>query len=228
MDTLENFGNTILLKDRVYNVLKTEIVLGHLKPGQRLNILDLSNKMNISSAPVREALNMLSKDGLVDLLPHKQAVVSSGNSDDWAICIDLREMLEPYAAKISVHKIPQEKIDEIRKQLKSVLEKPDDMTAYIESDIALHDIMYAYAQSKLLSETLTNLKLYTIRIRYSPERFYDNNPSDQKSIIIKSTTEHLNILDALESRDPDRVYTTVLQHIQKYAERNKVDAATST
>lgn len=221
MDTFENFGSTILIKDRVYNALKTEIILGHFKPGERLNILGIANKMNISGAPIREALNMLSKDGLVDLMPHKQAVVAVGGSDEYEISVDIRKMLEPYAAKISTPLIPQDKIDAVRAQLNSVLDNPSAVAAYVESDMAVHELLHSYAGSKFLSEILTMVKTYTMRFRYIVERTEEAGIKREASTIIVSTHEHLSILDALEARDPERVYSAVLQHIEHYSERNK-------
>lgn len=221
MDSFENFGNTILLKDRVYNALKTEIILGNLKPGERLNILSIANKMNISSAPIREALNMLSKDGLVDLLPHKQAVVAVGGTDEYEISVDIRKMLEPYAAKISTPLIPQNEINSVRNQLKNVLNDPSNVAAYVESDVAVHELLHIYAGSKFLSEILKMVKTYTMRFRYIIEKTEKTLLDREASTIIVSTNEHLSILDALESRDPERVYSAVLQHIEYYSERNK-------
>lgn len=220
MDTFENFGNTILIKDRVYNALKREIILGNFKPGERLNILGIANKMNISSAPIREALNMLSKDGLVDLMPHKQAVVAVGELNDFFISVDIRKMLEPYAAKISTLNIPQNKIDAVRAQLNSVLENPSDVVAYVESDMAVHELLHAYAGSKFLSEILTKIKSYTMRFRYLVEKSTEGTSNNQISTTIVSTHEHLSIIDALDSRDPERIYSAVLQHIEHYSERN--------
>ena len=48
MNPYSDVASNMLLKDRVYNTLKNEIILGHLKPGQVLNIYELSAKMNIS------------------------------------------------------------------------------------------------------------------------------------------------------------------------------------
>ncbi len=221
MDTFENFGSTVLIKDRVYNALKSEILLGNFKPGERLNILAIANKMNISSAPIREALNMLSKDGLVDLVAHKQAVVAVGELSDFLISVDIRKMLEPYAAKISVSNIPQDKIDAVRLQLNKVLDNPSDIVAYVESDMAVHELLHSYAGSKFLSEILTKVKSYTMRFRYLVEKTEKIASASEASTIIISTHEHLSIINALDSRDPELAYSVVLQHIEHYSERNK-------
>lgn len=227
MDTLANFGSAITLKERVYRVLKTEILLGRLKPGERLNILDLSTKMNLSGAPVREALSMLSRDGLVELEPHKRPVVAVGTMEDFRISTELRKMLEPYATKLSVKKIPQEKIDGIRKQLQAVLDDPTDLSTYVESDLAVHELLHSYAGSKILSDTLSNIKTYSMRYRYLVEKI-SGEKEDAKALsnsIIVSTKEHMAIIDALDSRDGQKAYNTVLSHLNSYTKRNKLTTA---
>ena len=90
---MQNFDYEVqptTVKDRVYEILKREIVLGKLKPGEPINIAVLSTKLNISSAPLREALNMLSRDGLVTLNPRKHAAVSEIDEGDMVITMHLR------------------------------------------------------------------------------------------------------------------------------------------
>ncbi|MEG1773683.1 MAG: GntR family transcriptional regulator [Oscillospiraceae bacterium] len=59
IESTYDLGNTMLLKDRVYQALKNDIILGKFKAGEQLNMLELCGRMNISSAPLREALSML-------------------------------------------------------------------------------------------------------------------------------------------------------------------------
>ena len=221
MPEFENFGDSLLLRDRVYQAIKKEIMLGNLSPGERLNILDLANKMNISCAPVREALNMLSKDGLVELSPHRRPMVASGSKEDYLVAWELRRMLEPYAARYSINIIPQKKIDEVRVQLERLLKSPTDLIAYTEADMAVHELLHIYSGSKILSSTLTAVKTYSMRFRYMFSNEHLNDPRALKEHIEQSTREHLGILDALSARDGDLAFRTVLQHIDNYAVRNR-------
>ena len=216
MNPYSDVASNMLLKDRVYNTLKNEIILGHLKPGQTLNIYELSAMMNISGAPVREALNMLGKDGFVSLAPRKQATVASASLHDWEVVANMRMLLEPYAAKISTPNIPQKDIDDLRRQLEDVLAHPEDVYAYMDSDRAVHHLLHAYADSLILSETLTTLKEHSARARYYSSGA-DEKVKQNTSLI--ATKEHLAILDALDSRDPEKVEKAVYQHIARYMGR---------
>lgn len=214
-----NLGETTSLKDKVYETLKMDIIMGKFKAGEQLNILELAGAMNISSAPIREALSMLHQDGFVVLNPRKKAVVSQGTAKDSQVVTELRRTLEPYAAKISVGGIPQSEIDRVRAQLEAVLGAPGDMQAYINSDLALHELLHAHAGSPVLSDIMTTLKEQSLRLRYCVENVAEG---DQKSgFITTSTKEHLQILDALQEGDPDQVYDCVRRHLDNFIHRSE-------
>lgn len=213
MTTQMDIGDILLLKDRVYNTIKTQIMMGRYKPGDKLNIVDIAAHMNISCAPVREALSMLSRDGLVNLPPHKKPVVTEPNAEDWSVSMEIRQMLEPYSARLSAPNVPKEDIEEVRREQLRVLADPDDAEAYIDSDMALHRLLYEYAESTLLGEVLSMVKTYNLRVRYVIERALADAPEERRAVRIASTREHIAILDALERRDPDLAYNAVYEHI---------------
>ena len=216
-----DIGSIELLKDKIYSALKSEIIFGRYKPGDEIHIINVASEMNISTAPVREALNMLQKDGLVSLVPHKRPTVTAVDSKDWQISMELRLILEPYAARYSCDKIPQKEIDNVRAKLEAVLGDPTDEAAYVSSDMALHELLYKYSGSSLIIEILDSLKVYTTRIRYSIEIEAEDRPDDLEAIVTASTREHLDILDALDARDPALAEEKVRIHIQNYMSRNK-------
>lgn len=216
MDSMEKFRGAVLLKDRAYEVLKHEIMVGNFKPGDRLNISELASKMNISYAPIREALNLLCKEGLVELPPHKHAVVAAANETDLKITTQLRMLLEPFAAELSTNLVPDEKLSELRQELQMVLDDPADESAYFQSDMELHEMIHIYVGSKMLSDTLESLKVSNMRYRYMNEYA---NPEQRLETIRRITREHLDILDAFEARDPVRIKAMVETHIACYRER---------
>ena len=212
---LQNFDYEVqptTVKDRVYEILKREIVLGKLKPGEPINIAVLSTKLNISSAPLR--------DGLVTLNPRKHAAVSEIDEGDMVITMHLRLLLEPYAAELSIHNIPQNVIEHMRAELNGVLDDPYNEERYIQSDLNLHEILYRYSNSDIVVKTISVVKEYSIRLRYYVEVFGSSNEEGRKEAIHSSTLEHLQILDAVEARDVERVKKLVYDHIKNGIDRN--------
>lgn len=212
------------LKERVYDVLCMEIIIGHLKPGQQLNIVDLANQLNTSHAPVREALSMLSQDGLIDLESYKRPRVAERSARDYQVLNDLRKFIEPYAVKISVQNIPQEKIDEARRMLENLLENPSDFNAFIETDMTVHKLLFEYSDSKVLSVIMNHLRSLSMQYRYLVEQSLpEKNENTIAKQVIISTKEHLKLLDSLETRDPEKASAAVLWHLQNSLDRNKLE-----
>ena len=94
------------LKQLVYEKLQQMIIRGELKPGERLTEEDLSQAMNISRAPIREALNMLERDGFTKIIPRKGAIVAEVSVKDSLDIWKCRLALEPFAAKEACRNIP--------------------------------------------------------------------------------------------------------------------------
>ena len=58
------------IRDQIYDIIKKNIIEGKYEPGNRLSITALSKELNVSNSPVREALSMLNRDGIIDVYPN--------------------------------------------------------------------------------------------------------------------------------------------------------------
>jgi DNA-binding GntR family transcriptional regulator len=95
----EDLGNNLSLKDRTYQNTKLQIIRGNLKSGRHLFEEELSKAMNISRAPIREALNRLEKEGFVTIIPRKGAVVAHITAQEVKNIFEIREILDPWRLK---------------------------------------------------------------------------------------------------------------------------------
>jgi DNA-binding GntR family transcriptional regulator len=84
--------------DTAYEALRQMILSGEAEAGSRLGEAELADALGLSRTPVREALQRLGADGLVEVLPHRGARVVSWTRDDLTEIFELRGLLEPYAA----------------------------------------------------------------------------------------------------------------------------------
>lgn len=172
--------------------------------------------MNISRAPIREALTMLEMDGFTTIVPRKGAVVSEITEKDVQDILEMRILLEPFAASKSFYEISDEEIDTMNDIVSKVLNDPEDFEAYMESDLELHELLYKYVSNRLLKETLITIKAHSLRIRY----FAENNQRTRKDIILQVTEDHLKIIKALKARNPKLIYESVLNHVTNSQERS--------
>jgi DNA-binding GntR family transcriptional regulator len=86
-----------IVTDRV----RSAILSGQFGPGERVPQDDLAQQLGVSRMPVREALRILESEGLVELRPHRGAVVVDLLPEDIAEVFEIRAMLEGKAAALA-------------------------------------------------------------------------------------------------------------------------------
>jgi DNA-binding GntR family transcriptional regulator len=91
----------VALPDRVYAVLKHRILTCALEPDKKLNEKSLAEQLGVSRTPLREALNRLALEGLVNLVQFKGYAVSSITTEDICHLSELRRIVESEAAAIA-------------------------------------------------------------------------------------------------------------------------------
>jgi GntR family transcriptional regulator of vanillate catabolism len=89
------------LADRARDNIRTAILEGKLKPGEKITIERVADELGISRTPVREALKALETDSMVRLIPHKGAVVEPFAWQEIQHRYVIRAMLEGYAAELA-------------------------------------------------------------------------------------------------------------------------------
>src|SRR4029077_2652017 len=89
------------LTDRVHAALREAITSGRLRPDERIKQEKVAAELGVSRTPVREALHLLEREGLVRLVPRRGAVVPGVTAADVRELYELRELLEPAAAALA-------------------------------------------------------------------------------------------------------------------------------
>lgn len=216
MAALESIKDTVLIRDRIYEMLRKEILNGGFAPGETLNILNISKQLGVSGAPVREALTLLNKDGLVDMMPYKKARVAEGSLEDYKVAYDVRLMLEPYALERSIDLIPEDEIKGLRARMLAMYDNPTSISDFYDCDTAFHRMLYSHSESSLLTKTLDSLKTYTTRF-YAyvnhEQKLMDDPWETTIETIRVETREHLLILEAVSRRNKEAACSLLREHI---------------
>lgn len=215
MDTFEEIGSHPSLKDRVYESLKLQIITGKLEPNRHLLEAELAELMKISRAPIREALNILEKEGLVTIIPRKGAEVSSISKKEVENIWEIRAILEPYAARNSTQKCKKVELCEIENKLNKILKEPYDFANYLNADLEFHELLYKHLENKMLIQIIKMVRQNSLRIR----NFAERQSAFTKEIASSDTDEHLEIVRAIKSRDSERTGGAVYVHIMNSKRR---------
>ena len=212
----ENLGNYSSLKDRVYQNIKFQIIIGTLKPGTRLPEEELSKAMNISRAPIREAFNRLEKEGFVTVIPRKGAAVSQITAQTIEDIFEIRGSLESLAVNKSIGKISIEELEKVGDGFKKFLNKPtnaENCIQYLALDKKFHDLLSQNCGNKKLIELLDNLQEQIHWLR---------NISLKRITFADSVKEHLAIMEALKKNDEELINKVLLQHLER-AKRSSLE-----
>jgi len=218
-ECFENLGNYLSLKDRVYQNIKFQIIIGLLKPGTRLPEEELSKAMNISRAPIREAFNRLEKEGFVTVIPRKGAAVSKVTAQAIEDLFEIRETLESLAVKKSKGKISIEELEEVGNGFKKFINKStntENCIQYLSLDKKFHDLLSQNCGNKKLIDLLANLQEQIHWLR---------NISLKRITFAGSVGEHLAIIEALQKKDEKLILKALLQHLER-AKRSSLEAIT--
>ena len=113
-DTNFNVNEYLPLRDVVFNTLRQAIITGEFAPGERLMEISLANRLGVSRTPVREAIRKLELEGLVIMIPRKGAQVARITEKNLRDVIEIRTVLEEFAAVLACERIDQSGLHDLR------------------------------------------------------------------------------------------------------------------
>jgi DNA-binding GntR family transcriptional regulator len=195
------------LREVIFNTLREAIIVGELKPGERLMEIQLAEKMGVSRTPVREAIRKLELEGLVEMLPRKGAHVADLSAKDIMDVLEVRSTLDGLASSLSASRITDDEIKELKHvltQFESCIEK-NNIHGSIKKDVEFHDIIYRSSRNEKLIQISNNLREQVQRYRI----IYLKDYGSSKDIV----KEHTEIYEAIKGRDPEAARNHAVKHI---------------
>jgi DNA-binding GntR family transcriptional regulator len=148
-----------ILRDKICDRLREWILNGTLKPGERIVEYTLARQLKVSRAPLREALWILSRQGLVRLEAHHSASVTKLTAKDAREILQIRQLLETHAAlTVYANRSPasEQALRQALKALKSAATAKD-MRAFSEADLTFHRTLAQLSGNHQLQEILGDL-----------------------------------------------------------------------
>jgi DNA-binding GntR family transcriptional regulator len=196
------------LKKEVYEVLHEDIMSAVLLPGDPIHEAAIARDLGVSRGPVREALQKLAAEGLVDITPHKGAFVSSLTWKDFLDAYQVREALETLAVHLAAARLRQEdlaQLEALHEQMKESAEVGQ-VSEFFSRNHEFHS---------LLVELAANSKLSAIYFPLAQQmRRYRMRSLTLRGGMKRSCEEHRAILDALQKGDADEAARLMSAHIQ--------------
>ncbi len=194
------------LRQAVTDQIRDMIRDGQLAPGERLLEDRLAEQLGVSRNPVREAIRALEATGLVTVVPRRGAYVASFDAVEAAELLDLRAVLEAYAARLASKRGTKAQIDQIRETLSRGKEATvdGDLVAAAEAHRDFHLAIEAAAGHTYLSSVVEPLRAQT--------ELVFSMLADQRGVV--SWEQHIAIFNAIEAQDELAAGNATRLHMQ--------------
>ncbi|MBF8436467.1 GntR family transcriptional regulator [Halanaerobiaceae bacterium Z-7014] len=208
------------LSDKVAEHLKREIFLENYQGGDHILEAKVAKELDVSRAPVREAIKELEKEGLIETIPRKGSFVASFNEEDIREVFEIRIILESRMMEIIINNdlLNEEDFNHLENLIEEMLvivkkEIPEDekVVELNEKDIAFHKYLWEKTNRKFTQRILkmihNQLKLAMI---------IDARKEDS---LEESAREHYSILENLKNKDLSGLQQSLIDHIVSYNEK---------
>jgi DNA-binding GntR family transcriptional regulator len=194
---------------QAYEQVLNLILSGTVKPGVMVTERRLADTLNMSRTPIRDALLMLEGEGLLIRQGSRGLQVKQMRIEDYMDALQIRQLLEPEAARLAAGRMPEEELGKLADTLKSLLDdaahgrsKPD-RSIVRDVDDRLHGGVGEAAGNPQLAQIIKTLRRQTqiFDLRSVPER------------LEATCREHLDIINALQDGRGDDAAKAMHQHL---------------
>ena len=197
------------LGEQIVERLREDILSGRIAEGERLREVDLAKRFSVSRGPIREAIQQLAWEGVVETDRNKGALVStSAPNEITELIIPLRCTIEKYAIRLYFDQLTEDDFlvwETILKKMKQACEV-NDFALISEHDIAFHRSLVTRAHSPDL------LAIWSAMVSRIRRHFRESHLKYQQPIHIYE--EHLPIIEALREGSLTEVLQTIDDHIE--------------
>lgn len=197
--------------DRAYVEIRSMILSGNARPGEQLKEEQLAEICGVSRTPVRDAMRRLEADLYIVRNDSQRAFVANWSRAEVEESFTLRSMLEAHAASRAATRLDSTgltRLKECNAAIEAAVFRRDpDVAAFLDGNSEFHRIIVETAQSDRLAGILRTLVEQPVvrrtAVRYGPAQ------------LARSVSEHRELIQAFEARDPDWAKAVMMAHIRR-------------
>ena len=206
------------LADQAYRRVRRMICTAELEPGAVLSESELCEQLGLGRTPVREALRALASEHLIDVYPRRGMFVAGVDPRDLMAISEVREQLEPFAAKLAAERREDadlEVIDQLLTDLAAYEHSGVELDRSWSSDQVLmdlderiHNVVYRASHNAYLAEDLESYYTHALRIWFLG--------LTKVTHLHQAVPAHREILEAIRDGDAERAATVMGKHIEGF------------
>lgn len=207
-----------LIVDQVYQDIKNRIICGELQPKQKLSVRQLCEYYDISDTPIKQALNRLVSERLVDALPRRGMRVCCITKQDIHEAIEARMMIELYSIPYAVQSAKTD--NAILKALKKNIEKDEKLIESLDninhySEKAMEELQVSQEFHVILVKCINNRVILDAYLNIVNHQYvYYQHGKDKSLEVIASLKEHKEIYSYLKAGDEEGMRHAIIKHLQ--------------
>jgi DNA-binding GntR family transcriptional regulator len=201
---MSNISVVDLAADRAYLAIRGLIVSLELPPGAVIDERALMQRLELGRTPVREALRRLAHEQLVEVFPRRGMFVTGVDVRDLARISEVREALEPEAARLAAERATDAERDELAALRNSIKRGADLM----ELDERIHRAIYAAAHNHLMEKTLGEYYVLAHRIWMIA--------LDRNEALEEAVEAHRNLVLAIINGAGEQAAEMMRAHVQDF------------
>ncbi|MGD2177170.1 MAG: GntR family transcriptional regulator [Anaerolineae bacterium] len=202
------------LSEKAYHLIKEKVVTLELPPSAVIDEHVLMQELGLGRTPIREALQRLDSEGLVNIVPRRGTFVNDISITDLQKIFELRIVLEGFCAGLAAERITEEQLGKMAAVLEDLegLQHADQRTL-MSIDKRFHRILYAASDNEFMIEILNRLYDLSLRLWYLVLNRFDE--------VRHSIEQHHEVLGALKDGERDRAEAVVQKHIIEFQQSIK-------
>lgn len=194
-------------RELAYCALRDAILAGDLEPGARLNQDELARRLGVSRAPIRDALNRLEAEGLVQTASRNGAmVVAEATEQEMVDIYELRAILDSASVRLACRRLSAEDLARLQAIVDDTVRATEakDLQAIVQAHAAFHKLLYRASGNAELLRVAQNLWDRSCRFRILA---LSNEENARRGL-----EQHRAILGALQARDVERAVGLAEEH----------------
>jgi DNA-binding GntR family transcriptional regulator len=205
-DPIRPLKRSTPLRERVYEAVEELIIYGTLPPGQHLVEANLARRLGVSRIPVREALQVLARDGWIDLRPQQGAFVHRPTRQEVDDVFSVRTLLEVESTRLAASRATDDSVQALRAIVRAGREAlgRGDEKELVTLNSEFHACITQTGGNQVLVGLIARLDK---RIRWHFAPVVKLRGSD-------SWREHEDIVEAIAAGDPDRASQAMRKHAE--------------
>lgn len=199
-------------REYIYRVIRENIMVLNLKPGECISEVELGNQLNVSRTPVREAIVRLSEEKLIDVFPQKGSFVSKINLGLVEEAVFLRTLCEKKLLEMACKDLnSQDLIKELEKNIayqKIIIDFEEDQHKFFDLDNQFHSLIFEYYNKNNIWKSIKRLATHYDRLRLIDALEITNTP--------KTLEQHIEIVKVIKNKQVDKIEELISNHLSKF------------